>query len=236
MAVNQFSHSGDIGDIIYALPAIKALGGGKLVLFHHPDGRTAHGMNEAKVARLRPLLESQDYIDSVEWSEEVLDHSLNGFRDHWQEGVLTDMHLSTQGLSWEHRVEPWLHAEPKHVAPVVMHRSARYLGNFPWAKAVEVYKKDAVFVGFPDEHAVFCNSFGEIPFYDAKDFLELAMVIAGSQWYLGNQSSPLAVAHGLKHNVMTEVCPGGLNQHHCIFQRANSIIVWDHKVEWPKLS
>jgi hypothetical protein len=226
-----FGHSGDLGDIIYSLPAIKALGGGRLILFDSP-GKTAHGMNPAKVDRLRPLLEQQDYIESVEWSDVRVETNLNGFRDHHHHGNLADMHLATHGLEWRHRVSPWLFVDPKPVAKVVVQRSLRYGGNFPWREAVEVYGKDAVFVGFKDEHEEFCSKFGDIPHYDAKDFLELAQVIAGSEWFIGNQSSPLAVAHGLKHPVMMEICPGGAQQH-CVYQRAGCIIVWDDKVEWP---
>lgn len=235
MDLLTFGHSGDIGDIIYSLPTIRKAGGGKLVLFNHPDGRTAHGMTEAKVSRIRPLLERQHYIHSVEWSDGVADHRLNGFRDHWQHGNLADMHLATHGFSWEARKEKWIDVEPKQVAKVVIQRSARYHGNLPWKAALDVYRKDAVFVGFPDEHAVFCRDFGEVDFYRADDFLELARVIAGSQWYIGNQSSPLAVAHGMKHPVIMEISPG-FSQQHCVFQRQNSIIVWDDKVEWPQLT
>ena len=231
--MNVFGHSGDLGDIIYSLPTIKALGGGKLFLFDSP-GKTAHGMTPAKVDRIRPLLEAQDYIESVEWSDIRLETSLNGFRDHYGHGNLADMHLSTHGLDWRHRVEPWLSVEPRPIAKVVMQRSARYHGNFPWSDAVSVYGSEAVFIGLKDEHKAFCDQFGKVEHYDAQDFLELARVIAGSQWFIGNQSSPLAVAHGLKHRVIMEISPGGAQQH-CVFQRADCIIVWDGKVEWPRV-
>lgn len=232
--MERYVHSGDIGDLIYGLPVIRALGGGDLVLISTP-GKTAHAMTREKVDRLRPLLELQPYINSVSFCEDCPPTQIDGFRDHWKHGNLSDMHLATHGIDWRARVEPWIEVEPKQVAKVVMHRSTRYGGHFPWPECVAVYKKDAVFVGYPEEHAVFCEQFGEVPYYRANNFLELAQVIAGSQWYCGNQSSPLAVAHAMKHSVMMEICPGHCQQH-CVFQRANNIIVWDGKVEWPKLS
>lgn len=234
-----FSHSGDLGDIIYSLPTIRACGGGTLFLFDQP-GKTSHGMTEAKVQRLRPLLEMQPYIDAVIWDPNCEDHNLNGFRDHMGpngHGVNTDAHLSTHGLDWTHRIEPWIIVDrPEHVADVIIHRSFRYRNNtFAWGNAVDKYRGRIAFVGFPEEHADFCNHFGYVPFYCAKDFLELARVIAGSQWFIGNASSPIAVAHAMKHPTVTEVEIGG-SQNQCWFQRANHIFGWNGQVEWPNLS
>jgi len=233
MTEQWFSHSGDIGDIIYALPTIRALGGGSLRLFHVP-GKTAHGMSEGKANRLKTLLVKQPYIDQVVWSPGGPDHSLNGFRDHWATGNLADMHLATHGLDWFHRIEPWIAVEPVKVYDVIIHRSDRYHGSFPWSALVEYYQGKVGFVGFQDEHARFVQQFGEVPFVEAPDYLSLARVIAGAKWFAGNQSSPLAVAHAMKANVMTEICPGH-SQQHCVYQRSNHIIVWDHKLELPKI-
>lgn len=230
----MFVHSGDIGDIIYAMPTIKAKGGGHLRLIHTP-GRTSHGMSHAKAERLATLLRKQSYIESCEFSTEHQGTSIDGFRDHGGHGNLTDMHLATHGLDWTHRVEPWITVDhPSSPFEVIIHRSPRYAGRFPWADMLEVYRGRIGFVGFTDEHERFVEKFGEVPYVDAPDYLSLARVIAGSKWFAGNQSSPLAVAHGLKHNVLMEISPGGAQQH-CVFQRANNIIVWDNKVEWPKL-
>lgn len=237
MSNRWFGHSGDIGDIIYSLPTIKAKGGGVLYLYDIPS-RTAHGMNEAKVDRIRPLLEYQPYIESVLWFEHAADHSLNGFRDHLRNAGehLADAHLATHGLGWRGRAEAWLEVDrPVHACDVIVQRSARYQNDrFPWGDAVEQYHGRMGFVGFRDEHEDFCRGFGDIPLVDCPDFMSLARVIAGSKLYIGNQSSPLAVAHGLKHPVVMEISPGNA-QHHCVFQRMNCIIGWDEKIEWPSL-
>lgn len=235
--MQKFSHSGDIGDIIYALPAIRAQGGGELYLFDMP-GRTAHGMTEAKVNRLRPLLELQPYITAVHWSPSIADSSLNGFRDHLgHAGTLTDAHLATQAWGWEARRTAWLEVDVPHCPyPVVFSRSPRYRNNrFPWHMIADTYRGQACFVGFPDEHEDFVRRYGEVPLYRADDFLELARAIAGSKLFVGNQSSPLAVAHGLKHPLIMEISPGAA-QHHCVFQRWNCIIGWDEKIELPDIN
>lgn len=235
MTAQWFSHSGDLGDIIYSLPTIRAAGGGSLRIFDAP-GKTAHGMTEDKVNRIRPLLVAQPYIDEVIWSPGGPDHSLNGFRDHWREGVLADMHLATHGFGWQHRRKAWLHVDPIETYEVVIHRSARYRnGRFPWPMVLDEYDGQMGFVGHIDEHKTFCFESGkDIPFIEAPDFLTLARVIAGSKLYIGNQSSPLAVAHGLKHSTIMEICPGA-SQHLCVFQQANCIICWDEKLELPEV-
>jgi FkbM family methyltransferase len=231
---NVFTHSGDIGDIIYSLPAIRAKGGGVLILFDSP-GKTAHGMTEAKVNRLRPLLESQAYIESVQWSSKPIESSLNGFRDHMNQGNLADAHLATQGLNWSHRFHKWLSVEPNKKYRFLFSRSARYRNwAFPWQSIVYRYGSDAAFVGFEDEWKDFCNDFGYVRFAEQQgDFLELAKLIAGCEMFIGNQSSPLAVAHGLKHNLIMEISPGSSHPH-CVFQRKNCIIGWDEKIELPE--
>ena len=230
-----FGHSGDLGDIIYALPTIRAMGGGDLVLFDLP-GRTAHGMTESKVERIKPLLMLQDYIHSVQWSPFPVHTNINGFRDHMIHGNLADAHLATHELDWTHRTTPWLQVDkPRYEYDVVIHRSERYHNqNFPWTDVLEQYHGRIGYVGFPEEHSAFCNNFGEVPRIEAPDFLELARVIHGAKLFIGNQSSPLAVAHGMFKTLIMEICPGGA-QHHCVFQRMGCIIGWDRKLIFPQL-
>ena len=69
--MNTFKHSGDIGDIIFSLPTIKALGGGKLYL--DPEGgesspyvkwmhKTRTKLNAKTIESLRPVLELQQHL------------------------------------------------------------------------------------------------------------------------------------------------------------------------------
>ena len=146
--MNYFSHSGDLGDIIYALPTIKAAGGGSLALFHSP-GRTREAMTQERADLIIPLLRLQPYIVDITFSEHANDSNLNGFRNHWQHGNLADMHLATYGFTWEQRVGRWLVVDrAETVAPVVFHRSPRYHNdNFGWQRIVDHYRSCSVFVG-----------------------------------------------------------------------------------------
>lgn len=229
-----FSHSGDLGDIIYALPTIRACGGGSLYLFNIP-GRTAHGMDAGKVDRLKPLLLAQDYIDDVEYRDHATDSPLNGFRHHAKHGNLADCHLATHGFDWRHRVKRWLNGvKPAHAYDVIVTRTPRYRNqNFPWREAVERYSGRIGFVGFQDEHMAFCDENGEVPLVQANDFMELAQVIEGSKLYIGNATAATAVAEGLKHDMLVEVCP----TYHtpCVYQRLGCVLCWDGKIEWPEV-
>jgi hypothetical protein len=61
--VKTFLHGGDFGDLIYALPAIRALGGGALYLSEAHPGREP--LTAARRDVLLPLLERIDYLAAV---------------------------------------------------------------------------------------------------------------------------------------------------------------------------
>lgn len=237
----QFSHSGDLGDIIYSLPTLRSKSREfnrpvKLTLFDYP-GRTAHGMTPEKANRLRPLLIEQDYISEVEWSPNFADSDLNGFRDHLRDhGSIVDAHLATHGFSWEHRIEAWLNVtSPIQTYPVIVADSGRYKNpNFDWSAIKRAYEGKVGFVGTLDEHSRFCQDRFDLPFVKADDLLELARVIAGSKLFIGNQSCPASISHGLMHRMIQVVCPGG-SQHHCIFNRMDCVLAWDHKIIFPQI-
>lgn len=235
-----FGHSGDMGDIIYGLPTLRAAGGGTLYLYHR-HGKTWHGMDADKAASLRSLLILQPYIDDVIFCPDgrppdAPDHNLNGFRDHGRLGRnLADMHLATHGLGPEARHTRWLEVDrPVAEAAVVFARSARCRNPaFPWKRAWQVYREVAGFVGTAAEHEDFCRSVGAVPLIPTRDLLELARVIAGSRLFVGNQTCSAAIAEGLKHPLILEVYPPLPN---CCFERLGRINAWDDNIEWPDVA
>lgn len=231
-----FSHSGDLGDIIYALPTIRAAGGGHLALFNAP-GKTTHPMTQRRADALAPLLELQPYISSVKFYPlGHPDHDLNGFRDHWRpERNLADMHLATHGLSASERFREWIDVgSPNPVASTVFCRSERYHNPaFPWRRMVAQYGHVAVFLGSSQEHVAFTNNCGPVPHFETANLLEAARVLAGSKLCIANQSSLLAIAEGLKLRIIAEVCP---EQANCIFARFDRIDAWDAIFELPLLT
>ncbi|WP_020469326.1 glycosyltransferase family protein [Zavarzinella formosa] len=231
-----FSHSGDIGDLIAALPTMKALGGGRLNLF--PSRHTGHRMTPERAASLKPLLEIQPYVSSVQWSEGPVGTNLDKWRSHYKTNLnLADMVSECHGVPHYPRENPWLEVDrPDKVARVVMGRSPRYHNwNFVavWKSAWEKYRLDAVFVGSPEEHADFCLQVGPLPYFKTDNHLQLARVIAGSELCLFNQTGNFWLAEGMKKQTVLEVC---LKTQNCHFSRRGLTYGVNEHTQLPVLS
>ena len=218
----KFKHSGDLGDIIYSLPTVKALGGG--VLYLNPGVRFTN-FKRAGFDFIKPLLLSQSYIKGVElYTPNVLiDYDLDRFRSsgfNLSIENLASMYPRVFGVDGGVINKPWLFLNEKKVIDnkgVVIHRSPRYHNNnFDWKKVLKEHEGDIVFVGLKQEHSDFVKEFGEVPFYQVKDSLELAMIINGSKLFVGNQSSPFSISEGLHKTNLLEVCQHCPN---CNFKR-----------------
>lgn len=232
--MNKFSHSGDIGDIIYALPAIKAKGGGEFVLFNYP-GRTYQPMTEDRYKSLQPLLDYQPYIFKSRFSTEHEDTSLNGFRNHTRHGENgSDWHLSTQGLSWENRINPWLSVpEPIISTKYIMAWTPRHHSfDFPWSLIYEKYGHDLGFLGYEEYHKQFCSKYKLCPtkvrYLKADNFMLVAQLLEGCDIYIGNLTSITAVAEGLKKKMIVEGYHATTINHYI---RHGSIIVYSPRIE-----
>jgi hypothetical protein len=80
--LNSFRHSGKLGDIIYSLPAVRALGGG--IFYVDPVteylGKPPMGRESAQM--MVELLETQDYIHRAElYEQQPVTHDLDRFRN-----------------------------------------------------------------------------------------------------------------------------------------------------------
>lgn len=231
-----YYHSGDLGDVIYAGPVIRELGGGRLTL--GPENRTPmptrEPMTPNKFRLIAPLLAAQPYISSVEWSQTLpaVTYDLNQFRmsiiseqcDIKPGMNLARVPLKHFGQRLEADSEAWLTVdEPLTLTgkSVVISRSLRYHNpRFNWKEVMRLYGQDAIFLGTESEHREFCRNFGAIDYHKCNDLLEVARIIAGVKLFIGNQSAPYAIAEGLKQNAILEV---GLQAPNCYFLRPN---VW----------
>lgn len=191
-----FSSDGDLGDTLYSLPTVKMLGGGKLILF---KAGVREPYTPEKVDTIRPLLERQPYITSVEYADHPSGLNLQQWRSHYKNHLsICDMVSEYFGVGHYPRCEPWLScSDPLHVADVVVHRSPRYHGPFCWSRIAKKYKDRMVFIGHTEEHRAWQAEFGQIPYYHTPDWWEVARVISGAQVFVGGQSAPLACALGL---------------------------------------
>ncbi len=206
-----FAHAGDLGDIIAALPIIRAMGGGKIVITPRPNlpmmGRES--MEGARYEAIKPLLEAQPYITSVEWGEAppgCVD--FRAFRQGIPGGenliVTQARHVGCEDFSFG----KWLHVPDPIPGPAVFARSPRYWNpRMNWS-VMYAKHQDAVFVGSEEEHAAFQKETKiTLPHRKTRDLLELARVIAGSERLFCNQSCPVWIGFGLEHPLVLEVCP-----------------------------
>jgi hypothetical protein len=232
-AVSVFSSAGDCGDVLYSLPAIKALGGGALRLV--PAAYTTTRMTPALAESLAPLLRHQPYITDCRFAEYAEGTDLDTWRRHYRSDLnVADLVCLALGLSAHPQHEPWLTVpRPRRVARVLFHRSHRYHnGAFPWHRVYQKYGQEAAVVGTADEHRDFCAYFGALPHIPTPTFLDLAEVIAGCQLFIGNQSAPMAVALGLGKPLVQEVC---LMIPNCFYERANAVYGYGADVVLPDL-
>ena len=213
-----FFHSGDIGDIIACLPAIRQLGGGHLWIGDTViNSRARESMKGARYEALKPLLKAQEYIASVTWIEERIhpddkriDHNFSNFR--YGTPTCPFQNLAERQADfigvYDLDQSPWLKVSPSHDSKnkFVIARSPRYhTSTFPWAKILEQVGDRGLFVGHSEEHDAFRQKFNtNIPFYSTSNLLELASIISGSVQFIGNQSAPMWVAMGLGHPLIQE--------------------------------
>ena len=227
-----FSHGGDTGDLIYALPTVKMLGGGRLRLVKAQQVREP--FSPAKVESLRPLLEAQPYISGVEYGEDCdrpqpgrVPEALPGRFESQRSGV---EHLRRTPLPAGGAVAVLLGTQPGgpgcHQPVAALPRQP-----LPLASGPGEVRHEAVFVGLPEEHAAWQDEFGPVRYYPTPDWWELCRVIAGSQIFCGNQSAPMAIALGLcVPRIVQEVC---LNTPNCHFERRGVVYGRDENVELP---
>ncbi len=215
--MKSFLHPGDGGDILYALPSIRFLGGGDLYL---QPGHEKTRLTVAGVDALKPLLLQQPYVKSVSvWNGEPVDYDFGLAREHDMRAKnLTERYGDLFGVPHYEFSKPWLRADYANGCGVVFARSARYHNpKVNWRK-IRLEHPSAVFLGLPEEHAEFCREFGYIRYEETADLLQAARWIAGCHLFVGNQSCLFAIAEGMKKNAWLETVASDPN---CNYRRDN---------------
>jgi hypothetical protein len=175
---------------------------------------------------MKPLLEIQDYISSVSmWDNEPIEYSGEALWKFHQnspgwKGNQTEDYASAHNINildpevkQKLLYEPWLKpVEPLKIPgkTIIVNRTPRYHhGNdgSGWMRWINKgLHHRFLFVGHPGEHSDFQTRFGiKVEYYPVKDMLEMARLIQGSEYFIGNQSMPLSLAIGLGHNYFCEL-------------------------------
>lgn len=230
----RFKHSGRLGDLLFALPTIKALGGGSLLVGvdvpggfdpDHPSG--ALQITERTLAFALPFLTSQEYIREVEsfmhgcCSPDLrVDHDFDAFRNLGDKGFDLRYGYIAKWFAWiaganPDLTAPWIdvsrvlptRVERKGMLEVVRHSVVVNLTRRYRNEKLRygfLTRYPCVFVGLPEEFLAFRASVPNAYFYKAEDLLEVAEVIRECRLFVGNQSSFFALAEGMKINRVLE--------------------------------
>ncbi|MDB5031055.1 hypothetical protein [Mucilaginibacter sp.] len=236
-------HSGNAGDIIYALATLKEiheLTGVKINLYlklskprnmpkhmTHPLGSVM--LNQKMVDMLAPLVLSQKYMDKCEaYNGEQIHIDLDFFRsklipiDHGNIARWCGYLTGVTPQLWK----SWLtvDADKAYANTIVIARSERYRNTAINYSFLQDYK-DVVFIGVASEYEDMRKSIPNLKWVQVDDFLKLARIIAGCKVFIGNQSFPFSIAEGLKvprilelYYQIANVIPEGENAHDFFFQ------------------
>lgn len=203
-------HSGNGGDILYSLPAVKALGIRHLILnvYRGPDPNRK--LTAEMAAGLVPLLLAQGYIDRVTVVsagvplERVdpdcieVDYISIAFEQDFTQMHLMHAHARALGVDIDPN-EPFLaippaaaHGDYELTVPL----TPRYRAlTDEFVRELALYFDRILAISIPDE-------WRSVSGFDAvrkcNDFLELAELIQHSRLFIGNPSLASAIAEGLK--------------------------------------
>ena len=204
-------HSGNTGDLIYSLPAVRAAGIRHLILNVYQDPSPLRKLTEPAARALVPLLLAQDYLDRVTIVtagvplESVdphcidVDYVLDRFRKEDAEHLHL-MYAHARALQVE--IDPNLPflqipdgTEPP--AEVVLALTPRYRNlSDEFVRDLALYFDDILILAIPEEW----RTVGGIPgrIRQCADFLEMAQLIQRAGIFIGSPSLASAIAEGLK--------------------------------------
>jgi len=172
-------------------------------------------MNQQDFDFMKDFMLAQEYItkfDVLDVQTTEITHNLDRFRDLFNQYQYNyiDVYSKTFKINdpviqAQIRQTPWLTVPNTVILKdrnVIINRTERYLPaklNSQWNTWKEQgLENESVFVGLPHEYELFRKSVNwDIPYVETKTMLELASIIAGCKYFIGNQSQCLTLAMGL---------------------------------------
>ncbi len=215
----HFKHSGNCGDIMYAIPAMLAIAKGKPIHLHlNIDRPTSYGkkvhplgnvmLNRKMVEMLQPLILSQPAFKTCDvWDKQEIDIDLDMIREYpflLNRGNICRWYFLIFGEYYPLN-KPWLELTPDTSLSnaILVARSQRYNApgiSYEFLKSYEhIY-----FVGVEPEFEEMKRSVPHIQYRPVNNFLDMAGLIAGCKLFIGNQSFPYSIAEAMKVNRLME--------------------------------
>jgi len=170
-------------------------------------------MTKEVFGMLRPLLLSQEYIeDYVVYDGQEIDMDFDLVRferatlqpryslNRWYSLVFPQM---VSDLS-----KAWVDVSSGVTGKVIINFTQRYRHHVVSYAFLKNHQNNIVFAGLKNERDLFCEQHGlDIPLLEVKDFLELAEIIKGSMFFMGNQSFCYQLAESMKVPRILELFP-----------------------------
>jgi len=218
----HFKHFGLIGDIIYAIPAMKALAGEKKIHLHLQINQKSlyrksmkHAnkgkiLTEKSVEMLAPLILAQPGFAACDiLTDQKIDYDLDEFRKYpfdYNTNHICRWYFHMYGITAD-LGKPWLTVTPdtSFNNEIVIARSFRYRAPGISYDFLQAYP-NITFVGLKEEYEDLKKAIPALKYKNVSNFLEFAGIIAGCKFFIGNQSFPFAVAEGLKVKRVLELC------------------------------
>lgn len=230
----HFKHSGNAGDIIYALPSVFSISkDSRAKLLLYPDQHTVYNkgtyhpygsvmLTRSVIEKLKPLLLHQPQIASCDIFEgQKVDVDLDLFRKFplfKGQGNIARWYFHIFGINAD-LGQAWLTA-PKVAGfenTIIIARSHRYRNPQISYNFLQQYPSLG-FIGLREEFEDMRQHLPSIQHIQVNDFLEMASIINSCQLFIGNQSFPYAIAEAMKVKRVLEVCyycpnvsPEGIN-------------------------
>ena len=229
MKTIKIKHSGNLGDIIYSLNAVRSaslLHDCKVVLlinlnqpiqltpsYQHPLGGVM--MNETMFKMAYPLLKTCDFIEDIlPFNNQKVDYDFDNFRD-------LNFNLAAGDIKkWYLYAYPELQRRYEDIdcfdfdlsddctnTYVVVNRTSRYQNPFIDYKILDKCKKHIYFVGVEQEYNEFQKLVPNCEHKKFNNFLEMAQLVTDCTLFIGNQSMAYAIAEQCEATRLLEVAP-----------------------------
>jgi len=233
----RVKHSFNAGDLITVMAGLRQMSqdkGVKVKLFQRldlpafyydgqinattdKDGQSVC-MNENMFYKLKPLIESQDYIESFEvWEGQDVHLNFDVTRDSratpmpngtlysWNESIFPE---AATDLSI-----PWLNVDNNSIKrdyykdKIIINRTQRYINPYIDYYFLKDYEDVVLFSGTDDEHTAFCSQWNlNLKKLEVNNFYHLAQIISWSKFGIYNQSMNFHIADALKAPRILELC------------------------------
>jgi len=149
---------------------------------------------------LKPLILNQEYISSFSILTEKIDNAIN--LNNWRrlpgffKGPWINMLCELYNIPISNKRWIQYDKDNSFKDKIVIHRSTwRFSKNFPWESIVK--NNDCIFITSDKREYDMFPFKNLVGLHEWKSFSELAKIINSSKFFIGNMSTPLALAHGL---------------------------------------